>query len=296
MYVNNVRRRLDIDRIHNEGYTGKDIHIAIVDTGISALHRDLGDRIIGFKDFVNEKISPYDDNGHGTHVGGIIAGSGISSNNLYKGIAPDSKIISVKTLNSKGKGKAEIFIKGIEWIKQNRKKYNIRIVNISVGTIAGDNSRRDRIENRKLIECVDELWDLGVIVVAAAGNNRQTGGAVTIPGASRKVITVGVSDYHNLMKYSLWGAHGSIRKPEIVAPGTRIISCSNYQSYYISKSGTSMATPIVSGVIALALSKNQELTNEDIKLSLKKSASVPDTNMKTTVWGMINPTKLLDIV
>lgn len=296
MCVNNVRRTLGIDRIHYEGYTGKDINIAIVDTGISNIHRDLAGAVIGFKDFVNERISPYDDNGHGTHVGGIIAGNGMASNEMFKGIAPDAKIISVKTLNSKGKGKAEIFMKGIEWIKKNRKKYNIRIVNISVGTIAGDNSRRDRIENRELIECVDELWDLGVIVVAAAGNNRPEAGSVTIPGASRKVITVGVADYHNIIKYSVWRTYNSISKPEIVAPGTRITSCNNYQSYYTSKSGTSMATPIVSGVIALALSKNQKITNEEMKKYIKKTATEYSISDKSKIWGMINPRNLIDLV
>lgn len=304
IYVNNVRNTLGIDDLFRYGYSGSNVNVAIIDTGLYSGHRDLRDSILEFKDVINDRLIPYDDNGHGTHVAGIVAASGMCSNGFYRGIAPKSKIIVVKALNAKGKGKANDVIKGIEWIKKHRKKYNIRIVNISIGTVAESKSEKDKDENIRLIECVEELWELGIIVVAAAGNNGPEIGSITVPGVSRKIITVGVSDDYKgikrgrqgkIVNYSGRGPVDCVMKPEIVAPGSGIMSCTNRYNSYTTKSGTSMATPIVSGTIALALSVNQGLYNYEIKDFLKKSAIDLKYSRHHQGWGLINPKGLIDL-
>lgn len=100
---------------HNEGYTGKGVTVAVVDTGVFT-HTDLikpTNRIVGFKDFVNGKKSPYDDNGHGTHIAGVISSSGVSSNGKYKGIAPDANILAVKALDETGGGSTSDIVSAI---------------------------------------------------------------------------------------------------------------------------------------------------------------------------------------
>ena len=103
----------------------KNIGVAVFDTGIYR-HIDFDNRIIAFKDFINNKNIPYDDSGHATHVSGIIAGSGKASNGRFKGIAPMSQIISVKVLDSYGNGKIGSVIDGANWIINNKDIYNIK--------------------------------------------------------------------------------------------------------------------------------------------------------------------------
>ncbi len=164
----------------------KNIGVAILDTGIYP-HIDFDCRIRAFLDMVHGRTLPYDDNGHGTHVAGILAGSGAALNGKYKGVAPGCDIIAVKVLDESGNGNKEQVIEALDWIKANRIKYNIRIINISVGTTQKES-------HRDLIYAVESAWDDGFIVVAAAGNMGPGQGSITAPGSSRKVITVGSAD------------------------------------------------------------------------------------------------------
>lgn len=302
--MNNVRKTLGIDRLHSAGITGKGINIAVIDTGVFSVHRDLRKNIIGFKDTIFHRENPYDDNGHGTHVAGIIAGTGEVSGGYYKGMAPDAGIIVIKALNSNGKGKAGSVIDAIEWVIQNKSRFGIDIVNISVGTLSGESNKKEEYENLKLLNGVEELWDRGMVVVVAAGNNGPGNGTVTIPGISRKVITVGVSDDYKgisrgrnerIVNYSGRGPANCIMKPEIVAPGSGIISCSNRQNSYAQKSGTSMATPVVTGSIALFMSKNPGITNKEVKMKLRENAIDLKYNKQHQGWGMVNPLGMLGI-
>lgn len=99
--MNNVRKVLKIDELHKRGIKGRGVNVAVIDTGVFAGHNDLRHCIIAFKDTVSDRISAYDDNGHGTHVTGIIAGSGMVSGGLYRGVAPEAGIVAVKALNGK---------------------------------------------------------------------------------------------------------------------------------------------------------------------------------------------------
>lgn len=296
--MDRVRNLLNIDKLHDQGITGKGVGIAVLDTGIFA-HTDLTDNIVLFQDMINNRVSLYDDNGHGTHVTGILASKGTASGGRYKGIAPDAKIVMIKCLNHKGNGKTPVAIQALEFIRRNSRKYNIRIINISVGS---DYGKKDD-ENEELIYAVEEMWRQGFIVVAAAGNNGPVGGTITIPGRAKSIITVGAADddrevrvrgYRNMLHYSGRGPTDiCVVKPEIVAPGTGIISCSTGKQLYSSQSGTSMATPVVAGSIALMLEKNPSLTNKQIKRRIYETAVDLGYDKNHQGWGMIHPEGLV---
>lgn len=275
-------------------YTGAGIGVAVLDTGIHAGHLDFGSRIWAFHDFLAFHKQPYDDNGHGTHVSGIIAGDGTASNGKFKGIAPGCGIISLKVLDRLGNGNKENVLLALQWILENREKYNIQIVNISVGTTC-----RTKCDHKALIDGVDYLWDKGLVVVAAAGNQGPRPGSITAPGSSRKVITVGSSDMLT-GKGAISGRGPTFEcvcKPDLVAPGNKIISCAPGQdniSYGI-KSGTSMSTPLISGAVALMLEKNPTLTNVQIKMKLKESSEDLGFPRNLQGWGKFNLERFLSL-
>ena len=272
-------------------YTGKGIGVCILDTGIYD-HIDFAGRIWAFYDFLSYKRLPYDDNGHGTHVAGLLAGNGTASMGKYRGAAPGCGIISLKVLDRYGNGSQEDVLRAFRWIREYRQQYRIRVVNISVGTTC--NSKKDHTE---LVEKVEQLWDEGLVVVAAAGNQGPRPGSITAPGNSRKVITVGSSDM--LEGRSGISGRGPTRecvcKPDIVAPGNQIMSCIPGKPYsYGIKSGTSMSTPLVSGAIACALEKDPTLTNVDIKTMLMNSAEDMGRPRNQQGWGRFNRRKFLE--
>ena len=276
------------------GITGKNIGIAVLDTGISN-HIDLNDNLVCFKDYINIRKTAYDDNGHGSHVSGIIAGNGYKSKGRFKGIAPDSKIIMLKCLDKNGNGKIDNAEKGLEFIIDNRDRFNIRIVNISVGSI----KRTDDNESERLVNAVEELWKLGFVVIVAAGNNGPDKGSVTAPGNAKSVITVGASDDNMVSGYDRrknYSGRGPTKicvvKPEIVCPGTGIISCNN-KNGYSTKSGTSMAVPIVSGIVALMLESKPDLTNKEIKKKMYETAIDVGLPKNHQGWGEINARRLI---
>ena len=161
-------------------------------------------------------------------------------------------------------------------------------LNISAGTTRTEEDR----QARELLRCVERAWDDGLVVIVAAGNLGPDPESITIPGNCRKVITVGAFDH-----YSGCGPTSEcICKPELVAPGTRIISCySGFRRgvYYTRKSGTSMAAPAVAGAVALLLEQEPELTNVEVKMRLKEAAV--DTGMPKNCqgWGMPDLRRLL---
>ena len=271
-------------------YTGKGIGVCILDTGIYA-HIDFTGRIWAFYDFLAFKRRPYDDNGHGTHVAGLVAGDGTASMGKYRGAAPGCGIISLKVLDRYGTGSQDDVLRALRWIRENRQQYRIRVVNISVGTTC--NSKRN---HARLLESVEQLWDEGVVVVTAAGNQGPRPGSITAPGSSKKVITVGSSDL--LEGRSAISGRGPtaecVCKPDIVAPGNKIMSCVPGKPYsYGVKSGTSMSTPLVTGAIACALEKNPALTNTDIKTMLMNSADDMGLPQNLQGWGKFNRRKFL---
>ena len=271
-------------------YTGKGIGVAILDTGIYQ-HIDFDSRICAFVDFISNKKMAYDDNGRGTCVAGILAGSGVASRGKYKGAAPGCHLAVLKVLDRFGNGNKEDVLKAFDWILCNRQRYNIRIVNISVGT-----TYRTRSEQDVLVKGVEKLWDEGLVVVAAAGNQGPDPGSVTAPGCSKKIITVGSSDMLS-GKRAVSGRGPTFEcvcKPDLVVPGKNIMACSpGAGNLYSMKSGTSMSTPLVSGTIALALEKDPLLTNLEIKMMLRESTEDMGLPRNQQGWGKFNCQKFL---
>lgn len=279
---------------------GQGITAAVLDTGI-ILHPDFDRRIAVFKDFVNHKKEIYDDSGHGTHVAGILSGSGKLSGGAYAGMAPEAELVIAKVLDKDGNGSVTSVLNGIEWILQLTEKRNIQIINISVGTNPG----LDIEEKMKLLRGVEQLWDAGMTVVVSAGNYGPEEGTVAVPGSSRKVITVGAVDLPEQRGVGKrrWDYSGRgptehcVVKPDLVAPGTHIISCNGgytdrWKKPYTEKSGTSMATPLVSGAIACLLSKYPDMTNVEVKLRLRESC-VP-YRKEGCGWGILNMKWLME--
>lgn len=295
--MNRVRKIIHTDYAYKTGLSGKNVTVAIMDTGIVP-HVDFGNRIRYFGDFCEGKTGLYDDNGHGTHVSGIVAGSGEASRKeyglpVYCGIAPQADIVMLKVLDAKGNGNTRDVLAGMEWIAKNQQEYQIRLLNISVGMLPSAGKR----EQQELLSAVDDLWDRGIMVVAAAGNNGPKENSVTIPGISRKIVTIGSSDDGKSEpgKRGLKTGYSSsgptaccIVKPEILAPGTAIKSCGREKNGYQVKSGTSMAAPVVTGALALAFQKYPYLSPAEMKLRLYERAYPRGEQLGRKCWGMIH--------
>jgi len=280
------------------------ITIAMLDTGV-AIHPDFDNRIIAFRDFVNGKREAYDDSGHGTHVAGCLCGSGLLSEGRYKGIAPKSRLVVGKVLDYKGDGNVENMAAGMEWVLKNIRKYKIRILNISIGM--DDSIDRERMA--QLVELIDRAWEEGLIVVCAAGNMGPKPMTISPLGARKEVITVGCHEGgyfrnhpHLCEDYSSRGPSVyAMKKPDVVAPGTDIVSCNArisrrgryYKNAYVSKSGTSMATPIVSGGLALLLQKYPSYSNTQAKQKLMYTSRDLHEPWNKQGWGMIQIDRLL---
>ena len=285
-------------------YTGSGVTVAILDTGI-AMHPDFADRVIGFRDFVGTSRMPYDDCGHGTHVAGCLCGNGACSGGLYAGVAPGCRILSGKVLDDKGDGTISNMAAGIEWVLDSRELYQIKILNISVSMGETDHVRMMQY----LVSCLEKVWDAGIFVVVAAGNKGPAAGSISPLGASRKVVTVGCHDgnsFHGRQNscesYSGRGPTcAELKKPDIVAPGTDIMSCSagfrqtvrGCRDAYILKNGTSMSTPLVAGAAALCLQKYPEYSNEQLKRRILWSASDLGESWSKQGWGMLNVARSL---
>lgn len=298
-FMDRVRSAVSVEGAYQRGIRGKGVGVAVLDTGISP-HPDFGQRIVCFRDFLGGPRSSYDDCSHGTHVCGILGGNGAASGGKYRGIAPECHFIGLKVLDKRGNGNKEEVIRGINWVIRNRERYGIRILNISVGTV-----RESASMDMQLIEAVERAWDAGLVVVVAAGNMGPEPMSITVPGNSRKVITVGASDDCTHVSgggvkpcYSGRGPTAEcVCKPDITAPGSGIISCNallrRNAGYYAKKSGTSMATPIVSGCIALLLSAEPHMTNVQVKMRLHDTAVDLGLPRAQQGWGQIDAGRLL---
>ena len=308
--MNRIRSILEADWAYMRRITGKGIGVAVLDTGIMP-HPDFihqGNRIMCFNDFTKKKKSLntgkscfpsdkknlYDMSGHGTHVAGIIGGNGFQSGGKYRGIAPGCHLICCKVLDDRGEGSVSCVREALNWVIRYQSKYNIRIVNLSFGSTEITNQTAFELN-----ELAEEAWNAGLVVVAAAGNNGPEPGSITAPGSAKKIITVGGEETE------LGGGRGPtvecIMKPEIVAPSSGVISCAfsnggrrrRWQYSYSSRSGTSMAAPMVSGAIALLLEVSPRLTNKEVKTAIRDSADFLPIPRTVQGWGRINIRRLL---
>ena len=289
VFMHNSRAFLNIDSLHKKGICGEGVCVAIIDTGCFS-HLDFmlrKNRIKKFVDFINNKKTLYDDNGHGTFVAGVLAGSGLVFNGKYKGIAPDCELIILKALDHNGETKALTILNAMEWILNNKEKYNIKIVCMSFGS-------SPLSENDPLIESAKILWENGICVVCAGGNDGPNKSSIKSPGACPNVITVGsldkLTDFKNVTvaPFSSRGPIFDYIKPDLLAPGVDIISTSNDLNFYKVMSGTSVSTPFVAGVCALILQKNKNITPNEIKSILIKNANFVCEDKNACGSGFLN--------
>ncbi|UCG68988.1 MAG: S8 family serine peptidase [Thermoplasmata archaeon] len=250
-----------ISDMNDAGYDGGGVLVGIVDSGIDTTHPDLDHiNITAWKDYVNGRANPYDDNGHGSHIAGIIAAQG-----EIDGIAPKVEMIVVKAISSSGSGSDSDVAEGIEFCVSN----GADVIVLSLGggrlPILGTEAER---------ECEDAI-DAGVFVVAAAGNDGEDdNGDVASPATVSDVIAVGAIDEDkNIASFSSEGDNdGNLfppraprfdpdMKPELVAPGVKILSTWINNEYGIG-SGTSQATAFVAGGVVLLLDAHPEYQRE----------------------------------
>lgn len=286
---------LHSDELKQSGLTGDGMTIAVVDTGVYQ-HQDLNGRITGFRDFVNDKTAPYDDNGHGTHCAGDVAGNGASSGGKYQAPAPEANIVGVKVLNKMGSGSLSTVMAGVDWCIENQSELNIKIISMSLGSEA-----QQPAEDDPVVKVVEKAWDAGIVVCVAAGNSGPDKQTIASPGISPKVITVGAADDKNTADRSDdtaadFSSRGptidGLMKPDLLTPGVNIISLRSPRSFldkttpsnrvdanYFSLSGTSMATPLCAGVVAQLLQGQPSLSPDEVKqrlISASEDIGLPD--------------------
>jgi serine protease AprX len=241
--LSNASSAVNADFAWQSNYTGAGIGVALIDSGVSN-HADLNQgivpisRVVYQQSFVPKNSSASDQYGHGTHIAGLIAGDGLSSSGLFssktfRGIAPGAKIVNLRVLDANGAGTDSQVIAAINQAVSLKSKYNIRVINLSLGRAVYENYKLD-----PLCQAVETAWKNGIVVVVAAGNNGRylpTSGyaTVTSPGNDPYVITVGamkplgtptrVDDL--IASYSSKGPTvvDAIAKPDLVAPGNLLV-------------------------------------------------------------------------
>ena len=308
-----------VDAWRDYGVSGRGIGVAIIDSGLAS-HPDLVSsttrRVTRVSTVSTGLLSsllsgppPVDDAfGHGTHVAGIIGGSGASSTGAdsrmtFKGVAYGADLISVRALGADGSGRTSDIVRAIDWVISNRSAYKIRVLNLSLGHPVDESYLLD-----PLCQALEAAWRVGIVVVVSAGNFGEYGySSILSPGNDPYVITVGAAADWNTLSYTddAVASFSSIGptaidgyvKPDLIASGIQVVSTratgsrldvdypstripysffmrhgSSSPSPYAAYSGTSMAAPVVSGAAALMLSKDPTLNPDTIKARLMAAA------------------------
>lgn len=301
-FMKDSRKLVGAERVWNDlGYTGKGTTVAVVDSGIDATHQDLpyGDKVIqNVKFLVGESIFGEESlyledvlntdtsSGHGTHVAGTIAGNGTASDGLYAGIAPDAKLVGLGT----GEGLNILWsLEAFNYVLEHHEEYEIDVVSNSWGT-TGDYS-----PNNPINVASKKLHDAGMVVTFAAGNEGPENNTLNPYSAAPWVISVaaGTKD-KQLADFSSRGIPGDeFVHPDITAPGVDIVSTKSstglvmntlgtttdvnyieeqYLPYYTTSSGTSMATPHISGIVSLMKEAQPDLHPDAVLDIMEKTA------------------------
>jgi serine protease AprX len=294
VYTKTVRA----DALWQRGITGRGVTVALVDTGVAAV-QDLAGRIVPVTDDLTHQTTPCenlsgeltcdDSYGHGTFVAGLIAGNGASSGGKWKGAAPEARVLSVKIAGRNGAADVSNVLAAIQWVVSFKSRYGIRVLNLSLGTDATQSYQVDPLNY-----AVERAWSAGIAVVVAASNRGPGPGTISKPGDDPFVVTVGATDDRGtagladdvLPDFSSRGptAADGLAKPDLAAPGAHMVSLrapgsavdAEFPNYvdgsYRQGSGTSMATGVVSGVVALMLQANPLASPDRVKYALKATA------------------------
>ena len=297
-----------VDTVWDFGYTGEGISVAIIDTGIDPNHVSINDlddnpdtidpKVVAFYDALDDsgddgsgETTAYDDHGHGSHCAGITAGTGVvdegplgDGSTPWRGVAPGATLVGVKVLDGGGSGSFEEVMRGMEWTIDNQEKYNIRSASMSLGGVWLVELTQEQEE--RVTTLANEMVAHGISLMIAAGNSAAYG-TIGTPGAAKDVITVGATeDSRQLAFYSSKGpTHEGQIKPNVAAIGSAVHSVQaeftgdnpTYDSNgspngYTSKSGTSMATPMVAGMAVLLHQANPDLQPLMIRSILETTA------------------------
>jgi serine protease AprX len=301
---------LGIDKIWEQGYKGQGITIAVIDTGIYP-HADFKERIKAFKSWTDGKTEPNDPQGHGTHVAGDAAGNGTLSDGRFKGPAPEADLVGIAVLDKNGSGRLSDIIKGVQWAVEKKDELSIDIINMSLGGPAYDSYLNDPVA-----QAVGKAVDAGIVAAIAGGNSGPKPSTIGSPGNHPKAFTVGALNDHGTLTradddvapFSSRGptSFDGLTKPDILSPGVNITAANAPGSAldkapvphvgqgYITISGTSMATPIMAGIIATILSANPNLTPAQVKEIFTATADpIAGVDANSQGFGVVDPQEAL---
>ena len=285
---------------------GKGMTVAVLDSGI-ARTKDLERRVRANVNFNGVYHSAADRYGHGTFVAGIIAGNGVSSGGKYIGVAPKTNLLNVRISDDQGMSTESDVVDALQWVLNNRVRYNIRVVNLSLNSGVAQSYQTSPLD-----AAVEILWFNRIVVVVSAGNN---GTATLFPPANDPfVITVGATDDKGTVSTSddvvaTFSAYGTTEsgfaKPDLVAPGRNIIGIlpendklnmsknhagNRIDTNYFRMSGTSVSAPMVSGAVAILLQDEPNLNPDQVKYRLIATANKnwPGYNATTAGAGYLD--------
>jgi serine protease AprX len=281
------------DKAWKAGYTGTGVGVAVIDTGINATG-DLAGKVVHSEDFSGDNDN-VDHFGHGTFIGGLIAGSGAASSGpastgLVKGVAPDANLISLKIAGENGAADITHVMAALQWAVSFKDTYNIKVINLSLGTDSTQDYRIDPFN-----AAVEKAWQAGIVVVVSASNAGPNPGTITKPADDPFVVTVGAvrdnttvnTNDDTVANFSGAGptASNGLAKPDLAAPGGSVVSSrvpgstvdnafpsARIGTSYFKGSGTSFASAITAGSAALVLSRNAGLSPDQVKSRLVSTA------------------------
>lgn len=277
----NSDHQIGADEVWTKGDVGMGVPVAILDTGIDTTHPEFVGRIIKCHSEISKSHTCEDQNGHGTHVAGIIGSAGMVDINS-KGVAPSTSLYIDKILDASGSGSISKLIAGIDWAIRK----DVKVINLSLGTspISTTELNCDHVFHA-LTKAIKKATESGITVVAAAGNEGKAG--VEAPACISSVIAVGATDSTDtVVGPSSQG--GPMTDHGLVAPGIDIYSTwigGGYQKL----SGTSMAAPQVSGTVSLILAANPNLTPAEIKKILFETACTSTSSPSCPTGAVPNP-------
>ena len=279
------------------GRSGAGVTVALVDTGVAPVD-DLRGRIVPVTDDVTGTVSDCvdfsgeghcgDSYGHGTFMAGIIAGNGAASGGTHVGVAPGARILSLKVAGADGSSDVSKVVAAIQWVVSYRERYGIEVLNLSLGTDSVQSWEVDPFNY-----AVERAWEAGITVVVSASNRGPSARTVSKPGDDPYVITVGAIDDRGtrpagddrLPDFSSRGPTAAgVAKPDVVAPGVRLVSlrapdstidrnfAESVDGAYHRGSGTSMSTAAVTGGVALLIEQHQDWTPGQVKQALRSTA------------------------
>jgi serine protease AprX len=308
LYQTNYPELVGANTLQQAGITGAGVTIAMLDSGLwQAPSQNYGTRVLATIDVTNggSQTVTGDPYGHGTHITSIAAGGAINLSGNYLSIAPRANLVVVRAFNGEGEGRYIDVISGLDWIVANRKKYNIRVVNLSFGA-----TPESFYWNDPLNQAVMTAWQAGIVVVAAAGNSGPSPMTIEVPGNVPYIITVGaLTDNYTpynlsddrLASFSSAGpTYEGFVKPEVIAPGGHMVASMSSQSYLanidpgsmaptaqmFTMSGTSMAAAVTTGVVALMLQSDPSLTPDNVKCHLLASARAAVNQSGTLAYSV----------